>query len=251
MKRKIIGIVGALALASVGTVVLVAYVQSARDEAVASEAMVKVWVVRTTIAEGTPSADIEGAIERTEVPGRVRAEGSVDDLDDLDGLVTSAELVAGEQLVASRFSSPTVARRGDVPADLLQLTVELDPQRALGGRVRAGDIVGVVLSFPGPDTSHLQLHDVLVASVQIADNSGIPTVAGEGAKDGEGDDKNAVSSAPTESLLVTLALDARSVEQVVFAAEFGTVWLAGEPIDAPEAGTRLVDRGNVYDRTAP
>lgn len=247
MKRKIIGIVGALALASVGTVVLVAYVQSARDKAVAAEAVVEVWVVKATIAEGTPAADIEGAIERTKVPGRVRAEGSVDDLDDLDGLVTSAELVAGEQLVASRFSSPTVARRGDVPADLLQVTVELDPQRALGGRVRAGDIVGVVLSFPAPDTSHLQLHDVLVASVQIADNSGIPKVAGEG----ERDDKNAVSSAPTESLLVTLALDARSVEQVVFAAEFGTVWLAGEPIDAPEDGTRLVDRGNVYDRPAP
>ncbi len=245
MKRKIIGIAGALALALVGTVVLVAYVQSARDEIVASEAMVKVWVVKTTIAEGTPSADIEGAIEQTEVPDRVRAEGSVEDLDDLEGLVTSVELVAGEQLVASRFSSPTVARRGDVPADLLQMTIELDPQRALGGRVRAGDIVGVVLSFPDPETSHLQLHGVLVASVQIADNTGIPKLAGEG------EDTNAVSSAPTVSLLVTLALDARSLEQVVFAAEFGTLWLVAEPIDAPEGGTRLVDRGNVYEGAAP
>ena len=38
-----------------------------------------------------------------------------------------------------------------------------------------------------------------------------------------------MASAPTDSLLVTLALDAPSVEKVVYAAEFGTVWLSNEP----------------------
>ena len=58
-----------------------------------------------------------------------------------------------------------------------------------------------------------------------------------------------MSSVPTSTLLVTFALDAPSVEQLVFAAEFGTVWLAAEPPDAPENGTKQVTRGNVYSDT--
>ena len=45
MKRRIIGIVAAIALASVGTFALVSYVQSAKDEALADEALVEVYVL--------------------------------------------------------------------------------------------------------------------------------------------------------------------------------------------------------------
>jgi pilus assembly protein CpaB len=263
MKRRIIGIAAAVVLAAVGTFALVAYVQSAHDEALAEEALVDVWVVESPIAQGTPASEIDGSLGRVQVPERLRAEGSVTDLDDIEGLVTDTALLPGEQLVAGRFVTASVARQGDAPPGMLQVTLELDPQRALGGRVRAGDTVAVLLSFEPfdlqgavldstggvtpvngktPNTTHLELHKVLVTSVQIAeDASGVPEVAGEG------DDGNEpVASAPTESLLVTLALDAQSLEQVVFAAEFGTIWLANEPADAPEDGTKIVDRGNVY-----
>ena len=59
-------------------------------------------------------------------------------------------------------------------------------------------------------------------------------------------DESKAAGAPTGKLLVTLALDAPSVERVVFAAEHGTVWLSAEPSDAPEDGTKIVERGNVY-----
>jgi len=109
------------------------------------------------------------------------------------------------------------------------------------------DSAGDVTSVQGKtsNTTHLELHKVLVTSVQIAeDASGVPDVAGDGS---DSADDNDVESAPTESLLITFALDAPSIEQVVFAAEFGTIWLANEPLDAAETGTKIVDRGNVYD----
>lgn len=265
MNRRIIGIVGALALASLGTLALVSYVQSARDEVLTAESLVDVWVVKSAIAEGTPAADIASSLERAEVPGKVRAEGSVGDLDDLDGLVSEMELLPGEQLVKSRFVTPAVARQGDVPSNLHQVTIELPPERAVGGRVRAGDTVGVLISFEPfdlegqvPDgeggveqlkgktgnTTHMALHKVLVASVQIGPNAaGVPAVSGE---EGAPVNVSKVESAPTESLLVTLALDAPSVEELVFAAEYGSIWLTAEPADAPEDGTKIVDRGNVY-----
>jgi pilus assembly protein CpaB len=266
MKRRIIGIAAAFCLASVGTVVLVAYVRSAHDEALAAEALVSVYVVQSAVPEGTRGEDIRESITQSELPAKLVADGAVRDLSSLEGLVTNTELLAGEQLVAGRFVTPTVARQGDVPPGLLQVTVELDPQRALGGRIRAGDTVAVLLSFSPFDlqgavldskggvttidgktsnTTHLELHKVLVTSVQIAEQAtGVPDVAGDGE---EPTDPSGVESAPSDVLLVTLALDAPSIEQLVFAAEFGTVWLASEPGDAPEAGTRIVDRGNAYD----
>lgn len=269
MSRRIVGIIGAVILALGGTLALVGYVQSARDEAVAASDTVDVWVVRSAIAEGTPASAIEGSLERTGVPASLRAAGGVEDLDDLEGMVSSTELVPGDQLVASRFVSPAVARRGDVPAGLHQVTVELSPDRAMGGRVRAGDTVGVLMSFEPfdlegtvPDdaggveqlkgktgsTTHLTLHKVHVASVQIGPNaSGVPALTGEeGADEATPVNISSVETAPTESLLVTLALDAPSVEQLVFAAEYGGIWLTAEPADAPEDGTKVVDRGNVY-----
>jgi hypothetical protein len=46
-------------------------------------------------------------------------------------------------------------------------------------------------------------------------------------------------------VFVTLALDAPSVEKVVFAAEHGRVWLALEPKDANEGGTKVQSRAGV------
>lgn len=253
MNRRLAGILGAVALALVGTLVLASYVQSARSAALEGERLVSVWVVQDAIEAGTPAADIIGAIERVEVPDRVRAEGAVDDLDELDGLVTATELVTGEQLLAGRFATPTEARRGDVPDDLLQVTVELSPDRALGGLVQAGDSVGVLLSFPPFDTegggrtanaTHLTLHKVTVTAVQHGGDGAAgrsPLSGGEPPVD-----PASATTAPGSSVFVTLAVDAAQAEQVVFAAEFGGVWLAAEPGDAPEGGTRVVERGNVH-----
>jgi pilus assembly protein CpaB len=253
MKRRVIGIVAAIALAAVGTIVLVSYVQSARTEAVASGRMVHVWVVKKAIAKGTPSTDIKGSLGRTKMPNNLLANGAVTDLKRLKRIVTNTALVPGEQVLASRFDTPTVARQGDVPKGLLQVTVKLDPERALGARVRVGDNVGVLLSFPSdkpaPAATHLQLHKVLVTSVQISgDASTVPDATGTDPKDTK--KKKEVASAPTDKLLVTLALDAPSVEKVVYAAEFGTVWLSNEPANAPEGGTRIVTPDNVYTKVA-
>jgi pilus assembly protein CpaB len=266
MNRRIFGIAGAAVLAVVGTFVLVGYVQSAREEAVAAEALVDVWVVDDDVPAGTPGEKLAGSLRRDRIPARTRAAGSVSDLDDLDGLVSTVDLVPGEQLVRARFTSPAEARRGPVPDDLLQVTVELTPDRALGGRLRPGDRVGVLISFepfdlegtivdggaPEPlkgktaNTTHLALHQVLVSGVQIKPTgAGVPAVAGEDAAD---EKAQGVAPAPSESLFVTLALDAPSVEDVVFAAEYGSIWLAAEPPGASSDGSRIADRGNIYGR---
>ena len=210
--------------------------------------MVSVWVVKKAIAKGTSATDIRGSLEQKMIPKNLEAAGLISGVAQLKGLVANAALVPGEQVLASRFDTPTVARHGDVPKGLLQVTVKLDAERALGGRLQVGDKVAVLLSFPvdkpTPAETHLEFHKVLVTSVQISgDASTAPDTSPSGSKDAK---KGAIESAPTQSVLVTLALPAPSVERVVYAAEFGTVWLSNEPANAPEDGTQIITPGNVY-----
>ena len=57
---------------------------------------------------------------------------------------------------------------------------------------------------------------------------------------------DAQGTAPTSTLLhVTLALDAAQVERVVFAAEYGRLWLSAEPENAPPTPTKIQTKAGV------
>ena len=66
MSRKVIGIVVALALASVGTVALVSYVRSAEERAQAGEELVEVYVLTDTVPALIARA-ARWAVRRSEV----------------------------------------------------------------------------------------------------------------------------------------------------------------------------------------
>ncbi|MFQ5947585.1 MAG: RcpC/CpaB family pilus assembly protein [Acidimicrobiia bacterium] len=266
--RRSVGIVVAVALAAVGTFILVSYVRSAERRALAGEETVEVLIVDEPIARGTAAEEIAGKLRTERVPVKVQAIGSVATVTELEGTVAAVDLVPGEQVVSSRFLTPEVFRtqqRVDPPPGYLQVTVSLEPQRAVGGQLTPGDTVAVLASFdpidlnglePGqepptedkpdltstgsrtPRTTHVILHKVLVTNVQVEQ---LPRSTDEAAGSIEGPDL-----APTGNLLITLAVKAPAVEQVVFTAEHGFLWLAIEPGNASEAGTTIQTRETIY-----
>jgi pilus assembly protein CpaB len=242
MRRRLLAALAALVLALVGTVVLVAYAQGADQRAMAGLSTVPVLVVDQPVVAGTPAEDLSALVRTEQLPAKAAVDGRVTDLADLAGEVATVDLEPGEQLLASRFAAPeslqtpgTVA----VPAGTAEVSVLLEPQRAVGGRLTAGDEVGVFISLPAPST-HAVLHHVLVTQVQ-----GAP-----GPAEGEADTETASagSPAPSASLMVTLALRAEQAEGVVFAAEHGTLWLSLEPDDADLNGTEVITPDNVYGK---
>ena len=262
MKRRATGIIIAFVLATLGTLMMVAYVQSAKNDAVAGERLVDVLVVTETVPAGTAAADISGSVEARKVPAKVVVDGAVTDLAALKDLVADVDLLPGEQVAASRFIEAAAQARGDLPKDLMEVTVAIEPVRALGGTVRAGDKVGVALSFEPfdlknvladtggdvsavaqdaktPNSTHLEVRKAIVTEVAAEQKLSEPDPAAE--EDG------APAVAPTGNILVTLAVSPNDAEQVIFAAEFGTIWLTGETDDVPEGDTRIVTRGNVYE----
>ena len=259
MTRRVVGFIAALLLALVGTVALVGYVASAERRALAGEELVEVYVVLAPVPGGTAAEEIEPYLAVEQVPLKVRAEGAVDNLPALTGLVTAVDLVPGEQLVAARFvERSTFADREvgiEVPEDMLEVTIELDPQRAVGGLLEPGQTVAVVASFEPfklsggaiqlengevvgvpaaaaeetelstPNSTDLLLRKVLVTAVQ----------EGERRSSGdESDDDQRLTTAPRGAVYVTLAVGPFDVERLVFAAESGTIWLAIDRETVPD-----------------
>jgi pilus assembly protein CpaB len=244
MRRRLLAAFAALVLLLVGTVVLLAYVRSADARALAGVRTTEVLVADQVIPEGTPADELP-ALVRTEVlPAKAALDGRVTDLGELAGQVAAVDLQPGEQLLDARFAAPEdLGTPGVVPVPdgLQEVSVQLEPQRAVGGRLTAGDTIGVVVSLEDKKT-HAVLHDVLVTQVQ-----GAPAPAEEGGEGGT-ETASAGSTAPTSSLLITLAVTAPQAEAVVFGAEHGTLWLTLEPEGARTGGTAVVDPGTIYQK---
>ena len=260
MTRRVGGVLAAVVLAIVGTLLLVGYVESAKERAVSGELQVDVVVVSQKVPKGTPASLVAGSVKLEKVPDRARAEGALTSLaqvSELGDKVAAVELLAGEQVLSSRFVSAQAARGAEVPAGKLLVTVSLEPERAIGGQLRPGDTVALLESYAPfeaaesggggttktPNVTSLILHKVLVTAVQVAGED----EAALGRKSGEQRTSTGagVTAAPAGKVLVTLALDAQSVERVVFGAEYGTLWLAVEPPEAPSTPGSRITRGNV------
>lgn len=276
MNRKIIGVVTALVLALVGTVALVAYVSTAEDRALEGEELVEVYVVTDRIPAGTPGAEIDEFVAIEQVPVKVQAAGAVDNLPSIANRVAAVDLLPGEQLLDTRFVAPAdVTDRAAgvvVPEDLVEITIQLEPARAIGGLVEPGQEVAVFASFEPfdlapsvvtvdgeevalpdavavevegktPNSTDTILRRVLVTAVQEAPDR---TFSAD-----EEEELSRVETAPIADLLVTLAVSPADAERIIFTAEFGLVWLAldsdGVPISPDPEQTRL----SVYDIADP
>ncbi len=276
MKRRVVGIAIAVVMALAGTALVASFVKSAEARALAGEELVWVLVADEQIPAGSSAEEIENRLRLEQVPSKVRAQGALEDLSPVAGLVTEIALEPGEQLTASRFVAPDLLTRARVPVPdgLLEVTLSLAPERAVGGTLLPGDLVAVVVSFDPfeigappsldpnipetvivdgvrlagdaktPNSTRLILDGVLVTNVQLEEL--LPEVVEEDTLPGR-----SRTPAPTGKLLITVALDPASVERVVFAAEHGQIWLGSQHTEIDLDDTRVVTRGRIHGFDIP
>ena len=245
MRRRLLAACAALVLLVAGTLVLLAYVRGADARALAGARTVEVLVVDELIPQGTSGSALDELVRTEVLPAKAALEGRVTDLSAVAGRVATVDLLPGEQLLASRVESPEdiqAAGTVAVPAGAQEVSVLLEPQRAVGGRLAAGDSVGVVVSVAlaaGPAT-HAVLHDILVTQVQ-----GAPAPA---AAPGETGTASAGSAAPSASLMITLAVSAAQAEAIVFGVEHGALWLTLQPDGTSIGGTDVLTPDTIYGK---
>jgi pilus assembly protein CpaB len=212
--RRVLAVSSALVLAAFGAFVLVSYVRSADARAEAGAVLVPVLVVEQEVPAGTAVADLGDKVSTEQVPQRLVATGALRDLSAVDGLTTTVDLLPGEQVMAGRFADPTVQAAGEVvaPAGTQQVSVTLEPQRAVGGVLAAGDQVGVYVTSAGVDVSAPAATDLVVGDVLV-----VRVSSGT-----DGTDLAGTGSTET----VTLALTQADAERVITGAATGNVWLS-------------------------
>ncbi len=250
VKRKLIGIVGFLVFLSAGAFLVLKSGSAETDDEVV-RAQVPMLVATQAIKPGTSvdkvvqNAATTLSVSMVEVEARnPDALTAIEDLTAYKGLVFASEIAPNAPLLTTTFvdrGALTLAAGGvEIPEDLLQLSFSLEPQRVLGGSLRAGDRVAVLMSNT-PATvaegeaplgqTHIIVQKALLANVQLSNlaNAG-DTAPGE-------------EAAPmvVGNYMVTLALSASDTERMTNALEFGKIWLAKQPDPANGEGTKVWD----------
>ncbi|MDZ4090044.1 MAG: RcpC/CpaB family pilus assembly protein [Arthrobacter sp.] len=262
MRTRLLGGIAALIVAIIGTVLLVSYVQNADNRALAGTETETIYVVQKAIPAGAGADEIASAVIQKSVPKVALAEHNVTDLTTLGSKVAAVDLVPGEQLLSTRmveaksFLGPS---RVEVPAGLQELTLKLPIERVAGGKVAAGDTVGIFLSLDqasGPEgeagtkssKTQLSFHKVLVTGAQFSNGTAAQTgEAGTASGTSQVASTSASDKAQTDdTYLITIARNSADAERIVYAAEFGKVYLSKEPSDAVEDGASYVDSSRLF-----
>jgi pilus assembly protein CpaB len=244
-RRRVTGAILAVALAGVGAAGLVAWANSSKHSAEAAEAQVPVVIVDKQVPKGADAATVKAATHVGTVQQKALQPGALTSEDQIGNQITASELEPGDQLVKARLTQQAST---DHP-DKVEISVTLSADRAVGGTLKAGDTVGVYLSFEPfdtnrpqsdtttptktPNTTHLDFQQVLVTNVQTT-------------QDPVSNQKNGQAQVSSSNYIVTLALTPAQSERFVFATEFGHVWLSKEPATVKDDGTGIVSLGNVY-----
>lgn len=236
MRRR--GIIGVLAgvLVILGTVLIVKYVGDADARALAGQEPVPVLVVKSDVPVGTLGKNVGTSVELRSLPKAAVVAGAISDPAKIpQDRVTSTTLKTGEQLLDTRFvaaNSDEVTAQVPLPAGMQQLAIELPPERVVGSKLQAGDLVGIYLTLG--DVTDVVAHKVLVLRAQGA-------VAQPQATPGS----DAADKTPGGSVILTLAVDSTLAQRIIFAKENGKLWLTQQN-EETTTNTRQVNAGNVF-----
>lgn len=246
-RRRVLAIVAAVLLTVFGVVVIIAYVNAAEEQAQERAGLDPILVAGEEIPAGTPAADLAGRVATTEVPGAFVPDDAVTNVDDLGRQVTVERILEGEPIVARQFGE----RRGPGPGPgqldegREVITLTLEAQRALGGDVAAGDLVGVIAALDdtgGDGETPLGETDaggqgcgetgMVLARVEVTDVSG--------AADPD------TGEAGGNAVTVSLDVDQTDAERLVFAAEYGSIWLTRQTNGSLQADGERQSCGTIF-----
>ena len=235
MQSRVLAILVAVVLALVATAALVVYVNGADRRAVSGQEPRMVWVAAQLIKAGTSgqTARNTGQIKQIPVPNKNVVAGAVLSMPQIENRYAAVDIVAGEQLLLRRWvGAEDVAGRRllQIEPGHQALAIEMDMVRQVAGFVTPGDKVSLVLSMkrpaPGGDLERSQF---LLQNVQVL-AVGATALANSAAQGGG----SRVNQGRGEVAAVTLSIPDERVEQVVYAAENGSIYMTLLPPDAKD-----------------
>lgn len=193
--RRYVPGVSAFVLVAVGTLLVLPN----SDEPANADQRQATLVAKSAIEAGAESGDLGALLEVRMIPSDARAAGALSSVDEIPEGVLLADMVVGQQLLASSIAENVVKGLGD---GFVAVSVRLDPQRWTGPMITTGNVVDVFDIVEGVAT--------LIASNAVILDA--PMVDSLGSRD--------------ESI-VTLGVPETALAQVLVAANENRIWLVG------------------------
>lgn len=251
MKRRLLAMLVAFALAAVGCLAVVAYVRAADERAVAGREAVRVLVATRRIPAGTTGAQIRsgGLVEQVTMPVASVPAGVLDSVGDaLSALAVTADVQPSQLLLRGMFGAPTSVSGGlSLPEGKLAVSIEATAAARVAGYVRPGSKVTVFDTFtmqegkgriPAGDglanrhennhATRVLLPRVEVIAVGERGTAGaatsVPAGSAGGSAGGAGSGGGGTVKA-TATVLITVAVGQQEAERLVHASLTGTLSL--------------------------
>ncbi len=162
MRRRTIAIIVAVVLALVAAGLVVWYVSSLRGEKQVAEPTQTVLVATQDIPVRTSGEAIiaNKLVEEKKVVASSVAPGAVTSAADLQGVVLTVPVAKGQQILSTQLGAPekqSLSYR--IKVGMRALTISVDRKNAVGGQIKEGDRVDVIVTFTAEQFNAVQMAD--------------------------------------------------------------------------------------------
>jgi pilus assembly protein CpaB len=148
MTYRVRNIVIAVVLAALAALMTSFYVTNYKRNVQQDESDVKVWVAARDIPANTPGSDAVKQLDTKQVERRNVVPGAISSTDQVNELVSSQPIYAGEQITARRFTTRTqIGVHGKLKGNLRAFQVQGNGDQLLAGTIRTGDHVDLLATF--------------------------------------------------------------------------------------------------------
>jgi pilus assembly protein CpaB len=219
MGRRTLLLIAALVVAALGTAMVFLYVNNLEEQANDNAELVEVLAATDYIAPGTTAAAASeaGAFEKVKIPRSLAPAGVISDPAVVADLVALAPIFEGQAILGQMFGTPSASTGLTIPKGKLAVAVQLGDPNRVAGFVSPGSEVAVFVTLAdatGGEKTQVLLERATVIAVGPSTVTTLTTTDEEGEQNVE-----EISRA-----ILTLALDQRESQQIIFAQNSGTLY---------------------------
>ncbi len=240
MRSKILVLVAAIAFGLIAAFFAARYLDSARIRLEADAQPVEVLVAQQDLPVGSTAEQLleNEQIVSTTIPRQYVSDGAVSSSASIEGQVLAFSVSRGEQITAARFKYPAEAGLSyAVPKDYVAVSVPNNAVKGVSGLVKPGDHVMVIATFEPTGELSDAITKVVLRKVRVIavgtdlSTAESGTTASVSSEDQQGRQEGTLVGGGQETAdeppgTITLALPPVEAEQLIFAEEKGSVWLA-------------------------
>jgi len=230
MARRSVLLMVALAIAAIGTTMIVLYVQSIDARATEGQELVEVLTATEVIESGETVSDAQaaGKFELVEVRRADLVDGALASVDSIDDKVAINQVFPGEQVIGQKFGTQGSQESLVIPDDKLAVSVELTDPARVAGFVNPGSEVAIFVSADPvlfqPDGKERKLAPytrLLLPKVQVI---GVGTTSMTARTTTNEDGEQTTEQVPRT--ILTVAVDQEQAEKVIYAGRNGELSFA-------------------------